>query len=66
MLTQLAGNLLGRQTVSQHMDHQLKAFTSRQQLAHRPTRLATGLHLLLSRAGRVLTAGIVDYGATRG
>ncbi|MGF6487896.1 hypothetical protein ABH904_001669 [Pseudomonas frederiksbergensis] len=55
---QLAGNLLGRQTLTQHMGHQLEALATRQQLSHRSTNLAAGVHLLLGYAGRVATAGI--------
>lgn len=57
-VAQLAGNLLGRQTLSQHMNHQVEALSSGQQLARRPTDLATSLHPLLGHAGRVLTTGI--------
>ena len=53
---QLAGNLLGRQTLAQHMGYQLEALAPRQQLSHRSTNLAAGLHLLLGHAGRVGTA----------
>jgi hypothetical protein len=53
---QLAGNLLGRKTLTQHMGHQLEVLATRQQLSRRSTNLATGLHLLLGHAGRVATA----------
>ena len=53
---QLAGNLLGRQTLTQHMGHQFEALATRQQFSHRSTNLAAGLHLLLGQAGRVATA----------
>ena len=55
---QLAGNLLGRQTLAQHMDHQFKALTTWQQLSHGPTSLAADLHPLLSHAGRVAASCI--------
>src|SRR3546814_9036461 len=32
---QLAGNLLGRQTLTQHMGHQFEALATRQQFSHR-------------------------------
>src|SRR5690606_1443318 len=41
---QFAGNLLGRQTIPQHVDNEVEAFGAGHQLARRPTRLATGLH----------------------
>ena len=53
---QLAGNLLGRQTLTQHMDDQLEALTARQQLALRPADLAADLHLLLGSTGLVAGA----------
>jgi hypothetical protein len=40
------------------MGHQLEALATRQQLSHRSTNLAAGVHLLLGYAGRVATAGI--------
>ena len=55
---QLAGNLLGRQTLAQHMGHQLEALTTRQELSFRSTALAAGLHLLLGHAGRVAATDI--------
>src|SRR3990167_2155984 len=55
---QLAGNLFGRQTLTQHMSHQLEALTTRKQLSHRSTNLAAGLHLLLGHTGRVTATGI--------
>ena len=55
---QLAGNLLGRQTLTQHMGHQLEALATRQQFSHRSTNLTAGLYLLLSDTGRVTTTGI--------
>ena len=55
---QLAGNLLGRQTLTQHVGHQFEALATRQQLSHRSTNLAAGLHLLLGHAGRVAAAGL--------
>ena len=55
---QLAGNLLGRQTLTQHMGHQLEALATRQPLSHWPTNLAAGLHLLLGHTGRVAATGI--------
>ncbi|VQG03386.1 Uncharacterised protein [Streptococcus pneumoniae] len=55
---QLAGNLLGRQTLTQHVGHQLEALATRQQLSFRSTALAAGLHLLLGHAGRVAATGI--------
>ncbi len=58
MLRMLAGNLIGRQTLTQQMGHQLEALATQQQLSHRSTNLAAGLHLLPGRTGRVTTAGI--------
>ena len=55
---QLAGNLFGRQSLTQHMGHQFEAFTVWQQLSLRPADLAPGTHLLLGRTGRVMTAGL--------
>ena len=55
---QLAGNLLGRQTLTQHMRHQFEALATRQQLLLRSTHLTAGLHLLLGHAGRVAATGI--------
>ena len=55
---QLAGNLLGRQTLTEHMRHQLEALTTRQQLSLRSTHLAASLHLLLGRVGRVSATDI--------
>ena len=57
-VAQLAGNLFGRQTFTQHMGHQLEAFTARQQLSHRSTNLTAGLHQLLGHAGRVAATGV--------
>lgn len=57
MLRMLAGNLIGRQTLTQQMGHQLEALATQQQLSHRSTNLAAGLHLLPGRTGRVTTAG---------
>lgn len=55
---QLAGNLLGRQTLTQHVDHQLEALTARQQLALGLAGLAPELHLLLGAVGRVAATGL--------
>ena len=55
---QLAGNLLGRQTFTEHMRHQLEALTTPQQLSLRSTHLAASLHLLLGRVGRVAATDI--------
>ena len=52
---QLAGNLFRRQTLTQHMGHQLEALTARQKLALRATNLAPNAHLSLGAAGRVST-----------
>src|SRR5690606_19925177 len=57
-VAQLAGNLLGRQTIPQHVDNEVEAFGAGHQLARRPTRLATGLHSPLRRPGRVVPAGV--------
>lgn len=57
-VAQLAGNLFGRQTLTQHMNHQFEALAPRQQLSARSTDLAAGLHLLLGRAGRVAATDI--------
>ncbi|MNH30244.1 hypothetical protein D3C79_905300 [compost metagenome] len=40
------------------MGYQLEALSTWQQLLHRSTNLAAGLHLLLGQAGRVAAAGI--------
>ena len=56
--SQLAGNLLRGQTLTQHMSHQLEVLALQQQLAHRSTNLAACLHLLLSCACRVTTTNI--------
>jgi hypothetical protein len=55
---QLAGNLLGRQTLTKHMGHQLEAFTAWQQLALGRADLAPDSHLLLGRTSRVTTADL--------
>src|SRR5690554_6585354 len=57
-VAQLGGNLLGRQTIPQHVDNEVEAFGAGHQLARRPTRLATGLHSPLRRPGRVVPAGV--------
>ena len=52
---QLAGNLLGRQTLTQHVGHQFEALAARHKLALGATNLAPNVHLLLGAAGRVST-----------
>jgi len=52
---QLAGNLLGRQRLTQHVGHQFEALAARHKLALGATNLAPNVHLLLGAAGRVST-----------
>lgn len=56
---QLAGNLLGRQTLTQHVSHQLETLSAWQQLALGASDLASTSHTLLGIAGRVAAAGIL-------
>src|SRR3546814_7141526 len=44
---QLAGNLLGRQTLTQHMGHQFEALATRQQFSHRSEEHTSELQSLM-------------------
>ena len=55
---QLAGNLLGRQTFTKHVSHQLETLATWQQLALGAADLAAIPHVLLGVTGRVVAASI--------
>lgn len=54
---QLAGKLLGMQTLTWHMGYQPEAFFTREQLSHRAEGQAARLHLLLGHTRPIDTAG---------